>query len=426
MQDTELVRRRFQRSCQIPLSGCYLCHDCVVTKLGLLRLSHGRNALVNAEGQSNSFQPGLGQVIAQTPQRFQLTGNTRLQFLHGVLNRNVEKRAEIIAELSQVLTHKGSSVGCITETGQQSVEYTLISNPVGQVDTQGFADGFSVLQSRLGIIAHSNGEQVHVLLKLVRLGNDRSEHTGHPSSHLPNHNEFQTTENLTEQTSVGRGFPNRVVVLLCSGNQLLNSGRESGETIGHLLHFVRKRLHGSGKIGHLPGELVNVCLFQFLNHGGELSKLIDEGGQFGLFQLRQRAQTVSKGGQLIAVRPFQAVNRSADCRQLIGDRAGNFHIADLTQGVQRTGDTATGLLNISAVQALQSIFQLSHALCSTAQTSSRRSASRSQTTKGVSQSVKTLNGLRAVIDNLKFQTLNFHIISHVRHHLSLEISCWSQ
>ena len=88
---------------------------------------------------------------------------------------------------------------------------------------------------------------------------------------------------------MGGSSPNRAVVPLGRGNQSLNSGRESGETIGHLLHFVCKRLHGSGKIGHLPSELVNVCLFQFLNHGGKLSKLIDEGGQFGLFQLGQRA-----------------------------------------------------------------------------------------------------------------------------------------
>ena len=368
----------------------------------------------------------MGQVIAQTPQGFQLTRDTGLQFLHGVLNGNVEERTEVITELSQVLAHEGSSISGITKAGQQSVEHTLISNPVRQVDTQDFADGFSVLQSRLGILAHSNSKQVHVLLILIGLRDDRSEHTSDSPSHLPNHGEFQTTESLAEQTRMGSSSPNRAVVPLGRGNQSLNSGRESRETVGHLLHFVCKRLHGGSEIGHLPSELVNVCLFQFLNHGGELPKLIDKGGQIGLSKLGQRAQTVSKSGQLIAVRPFQVVNRTADCRQLIGDRAGNFHIADLTQGVQRTGNAGDLLLNISAVQALQSIFQLSHALSSTAQTGSRSPASRSQTTKGIPQSFQTLLGLSAVIDNLKFQTLNFHIISHLRHHLSLEISCWSQ
>ena len=69
------------------------------------------------------------------------------------------------------------------------------------------------------------------------------------------------------------------------------------------MHFICKGLHSCGQFLHLLGKLINVSLFQFLNYGGKLFKLIDEGGHIGLTQLRQGTQAISKGSELIAVRP---------------------------------------------------------------------------------------------------------------------------
>ena len=106
----------------------------MIAQFSLFRLGHIGNLLVDPQIVGFHLQPGLGQVITESTQRLQLSGNTRLELLHGVLNGDVEEGTEVIAKLGEVLTHKLRSVCGIAKASQQSVEHTLISHPVGRIN----------------------------------------------------------------------------------------------------------------------------------------------------------------------------------------------------------------------------------------------------------------------------------------------------
>ena len=187
------------------------------------------------------------------------------------------------------MAHELRSFCCVTEAGQQRVENTLIAEPLCGINTHNIGYLFGVVLSFGGVLPQGNREQVQVFLVLIGL-RDRlcDEMTDFAESDC-NSGDIQRFQSACELPGSEGCFTGRSVVFLRAGNQLLDFGRKRREAVGHLLHFIGKRLHGGGKSGHLLCKLVNVRRFQILDHLRQLGELIDKGGHIGLIQLGKRA-----------------------------------------------------------------------------------------------------------------------------------------
>ena len=187
------------------------------------------------------------------------------------------------------MAHELRSFCCVTEAGQQRIENALIAEPLCRVNTHDIGYLFSVVLSFGGILPQGNCEQVQVFLVLVGLRNRLCDEMTDFTESDCNSGDIQRFQSARELPGGGGCFTSRSVVFLRAGNQLLDFGRKRRETVGHLLHFIGKRLHGGSKSGHLLCELVNVRRFQILDHLRQLGELIDKGSHIGLTQLGERA-----------------------------------------------------------------------------------------------------------------------------------------
>ena len=415
MQDTELVGRGFEGTGQVPLSLSDLSHNGVITQLSLFSLSHVGDLLLNTEVVSLHLQPGLREVIAQPPKRLQFASHAGLELLHGVSHRDVIERTQIIPKLGKVLAHKCGPVGGIPEAGQQNVENALIANPVRKVNAHDLTHLGTIGDRLFGVLTHSHSKEVHVLLILVGLGDGSTQKRGHPAHTEVKTSKIETLDCAVELVGGGSRLSHLLVVLIAAGNDPLNFRGERRKAVAHLLHFIRKGFHSSGKVSHLPGELVDVGLIQLLDHAGELAKLVDEGCQIGFPQLRQRPKPRHQRGDLVSVRPFDIVQSGTQRIELVGDRAGNLHLTDFVEAFQLSCESGQ-FIRVS--QPAQGSIESGELLGGGAKSTDTAAGGCFQPFQRRSQSVKTLYGLCTILLNLELQALNFHIISHASHHRS--------
>ena len=168
-QNAKLIRRCIQGSCHIALCGRNLSHDRVVSKLCFLSLSHARKGLVDTKAQRNCFQSRLTQIVTKSTKRFKLTRNTRLQLLHGICIADVEEGTQVVAQLSQVLTHDVRTVTHHAEARSQGHENTLITHPLAGVNTHDLTNVFGILLCFRSKLPHGSIEKVQVFYIFVRL-----------------------------------------------------------------------------------------------------------------------------------------------------------------------------------------------------------------------------------------------------------------
>ena len=357
---------------------------------------------------------------------FNLTGNSRAHSNGSVFKTFVNvivTGPNIISQLGIVHSHSRSVLLCDTEAFQHSAVDGSILHELLNIDLQLSVQAVNPLVIFFCLFAKSSTKAIHDTFPFGSLIHISGKRGTNSIRGVKYRGKFDTCESVRPRFSTGSGPVYRIVVPVCAGNQPLYSGRKGGKSIGHLLHFIRKRLHSGGKLLHLASELVNICLFQLVNQCREFSELIDEGSHVGSSKLRQRTQTIYKGSDLVPVRPLDIFQGGIESVKLIRDRTGNLDPSDLFQCSQAGGNLRQLPGHITAVQAGESVLQFPNTLAGAVKPLDAAAGHRFQPAQSLFQIFKPGYGPCAVLLDLKFQTLNFHIISHLRHRLSPEISC---
>ena len=318
MQNTKLIRRCIQGSCHIALCGRNLSHDRVVSKLCFLSLSHARKGLVDTKTQRNCFQSRLTQIVTKSTERFKLTRNTRLQLLHGIFIADVEEGTQVIAQLSQVLTHDVRTVTHYAEARSQGHENTLITHPLAGVNAHDLANMFSILLCFRSKLSHGSIEKVQVFYIFVRL---IDELRNRPTNRLNSRNRHakpcvkvhvRTCRRCirSSQTVRARDYP-------------LNPMRECREPAGNRIHLRCEGLQGGGKLIDLATERIKVKAVQVRHYFGHLLQCGNRGSQIGLSERSQRNKGFCQIAEDRKVNALQALSRIAELHDLSGNRGRN-------------------------------------------------------------------------------------------------------
>ena len=278
-----------------------------VAQIGLQFLAGTLGTVRNAIVCCRDLQLRVHDGETGSADRLYLTGDCRADgngsVLKGLVNV-VVTGPNVIGQFRVIHCHGGSILLSDTEAFQHSAVDGRILHELLDIDLQLGVELQYPLVVLFRLFSKRSAKAVHDALPLGGfihiLGNDRT----NAVRGVDHRGELDTGQSLRPCPGAGSGLVHSAVVAVCAGNNPLNFRGESREAIGNLLHFIGKRLHGSGQIFHLPGELINVRLFQLVNHPGQLPELIDEAGQMCFVQFGQGAQTISQTCQFIPVRPL--------------------------------------------------------------------------------------------------------------------------
>ena len=263
-----------------------------VAKIGLQFLTGFLRAVSDTVVRRRDFELRVNDSEARLTDRLDLAcdsgTNGNSSVLEGLVNVVVAS-PNVVGQLRVVHRHLRSVFGGNTIAFQHGSVNGGILHELLSVDLHFIVQPFNPLIAFLRRIAKRTTEAVHDTFPLGSVIHEVRQSLTDTPGRIDHGGDFNAFQRSSPRLSTRCRSLDRPVISVSACHQPLNFRRKCRKPVGHLLHFIGKRLHGGGKSGHLLCKLVNVRRFQILDHLRQLGELIDKGGHIGLTQLGERA-----------------------------------------------------------------------------------------------------------------------------------------
>ena len=297
-----------------------LRHNRLIAQGGFFSLGHGSDSLVNSVRIRKLLKLRVGQIVTKLSHGFDFASQARLDFLHGLGNRDVVERGQVITELDEVLTHFRCAVSGYAEASSKRHKDALISHPVGRVKSSNSRYRLSIPLRFVCVLTHSHAEQVCVFCLFARHGNPLDDLCAYSSECGQRNSSFQGKERIRfSSLFIGWRYFFRFL------NEPLDFLRECRETLGDFFHLRSQRFNGSRDFLDLCRKLSKVCLVQFIGDFRDSAQLGQSGSDIRLAytaQLIKRCYKVIDAGE---VHILHQLCSSADVDDLVCNTGGNLN-----------------------------------------------------------------------------------------------------